>query len=209
VTDEKKIENEFGFGDDVDIEPVPPEEALRRYNLRRTLLDPSSHVQQRATGYTLAMGRVVLEGGPVVLRKQASAPFRARSIFVRAILAPLPGWVSFLYATFYWVCIPWLVVRWDDDVEANRIYPCLARPALSLRHWADRKAQRKALGTARIVRMVVGSLSAMTGDIPANAFVGTTMSLDFPTCGPGQWIEVTFEGQGGPFEVVLSGVALQ
>jgi hypothetical protein len=209
VTDEKKLENEFGFGNDVDIEPVTPEEALRRYNLRRAMLDPSGHVQQRATGYTLAMGRVVLEGGPVVLRKQASAPFRARRIFVRAIVAPLPKWVSFLYATFHWACVPWLIVRWDDDVEANRIYPCLARPALSLRHWADRKAQRKALGTARITSIRVGNLSATTGDIPANAFVGQTVSLDMPTCSPDQFIEVTFEGQGGPFEVVLSGIALQ
>lgn len=199
----------FGFGDDVDVEPVTPEEAMRRYHLRRALLDPSGHVQQRASSYTVAMGRVDLTGEKVILKKQVSAPFRARSIFVRAVDVPLPKWVVLLYGAFYWVRIPWLITRWDDDLEASCIYPCLVRPALSLRHWADRKVQRKALGTARITSIRVGNLSATTGDIPANMFVGQTVSLDMPTCSPSQWIEVTFEGQGGPFDVVLSGIALQ
>jgi hypothetical protein len=184
------------------------EDALRRYKLRRAML-LTHDAPQRVVGYTLAMGRVDLTGGRVVLKKQASAPFRPKSIFVRAIVAPLPKWVEALYSAFYWVRIPWLIVRWDDVVEANRIYPCLARPMLSLRHWADQKAQRKALGTARITSIRVGSLSATTGDIPASTFVGQTVSLDMPTCNPDQFIEVIFEGEGGSFEVVLSGVALQ
>jgi hypothetical protein len=77
VTDEKKIENEFGFGDDVDVEPVPPEEAMRRYHLRRAmLLAPSEHA--RVVAYNFGLSAKKGDGELFTMASQPNVVFRAK-----------------------------------------------------------------------------------------------------------------------------------
>ena len=209
MTDEKKIENEFGFGDDVDVEPAPPKEAMRRYHLRRALLDPSSHVQQRAVAYSVHMGRAELTGGKVTMTKVVAAPFRAQRILIRALFAPLPPWIVFLSKWFSWIAVPGFAVEWDEDLERDALHLCLTHPMRDLYAWADTKSQRAALQDARLVSVRTQGIEAVVSSIPATMFIAMPVRLELPTVNPGQSIEVVFAGTGGPFDVAIQGVSLE
>lgn len=200
--DEKpEFPDDFGFSGQA-------EEAMRRYHLRRALLDPACG-PQRVVHYVVAMGRVELHGGEVVLKKEVAAPFRPQRIIIRAIFAPLPPWIVFLAKWFSWVVVPWFAVEWDDYLERDALRLCFTRPAKDLYKWADTRVQRLALRDANLVSVKVQGAEALVNPISATLFVAMPVRLELPTVSPGQAIEVVFAGTGGPFDVVIQGTSLE
>ena len=222
MTDEKKptpsaANEDFGFGDEdyfgFGTEPVSPSEAVRRYKAsraRRALLDPQA-APQRVVRYSLAMGPVTLgpDGKRVTLEKRVMAPFKAERIAIQAIDTPFPWWVTFLTRLFGWVRVPWLISKWDEGEEGNVLQLRVIRPIDYLGAWAYRAAQRRALGTARLVSVRVGRAESLLGDVAAAEFTADPIALALPTATVDQAIEVSFEGEGGPFQVVIMGVTLE
>lgn len=200
--DEKpEFPDDFGFSGQA-------EEAMRRYHLRRALLDPACG-PQRVVTYSVHMGRVELTGKKVVVSKDLAAPFRPQRILIRAIFAPIPAWIVWLAKWFSWVVVPWFAVEWDDDLERDALRPCLTRPAKDLYKWADAKSQRLALRDAHLVSVKAQGTEALVNPISATLFVAMPVRLELPTVSPGQPIEVVFGGTGGPFDVVIQGTSLE
>ena len=220
MTDEKKYD--FGFGDEgyfgfgtepVSLGNVSPSDAIRRYEasrVRRALLDPRAALQ-RAVRYSLAMGPVTLgpNGKRVTLEKRVMAPFKAERIAIQAIDTPFPWWVAFLTRAFGWVRVPWLISKWDESEEENVLQLRVVRPIDYLGAWAYRVAQRRALGTARLVSVRVGRAESLVGEVAAATFTTDPITLALPTATVDQAIQVAFEGRGGPFQVVIMGVTLE
>ena len=200
--DEKpEFPDNFGLGEQAG-------EAMRRYHLRRAMLDPACG-PQRVVTYSVAMGRVELHGGEVTLSKVVAAPFRAKHIHIRAIFAPVAPWIVFIAKWLSWVAVPWFALEWDDELERDVLHLRLARPARALYTWADKKSQRKALKDAKLINVRTGGVMSLVQPVPAAVFVAVPVGLMLPTVNVGQRIEVVFAGTGGPFDVVIQGISLE
>jgi hypothetical protein len=134
-------------------------------------------------------------------------PYR---IIVRSVATP-PPWKDTVLRLFGRLSIPWIAKRWDDIKEREVWRLTLLQPVRRWHMKADRLAQFKALANVELVSVHVGNDNMIVFPIHVHALseLSIAMKWDMPTVQPNQSIVLEFEGDGGPFHVMLIGHAYE
>ena len=146
------------------------------------------------------LGTVTLVGKAETVGTSVQQDFRMRRLMIRARNGAPRTWWMRLLGLFWWLRVPWLVRRWDDDREQERRRVLVVRPAGVLLDWLDRRAQRKALSECYITAINVDHRGGGRTELLMHRLDVLSLAetgLDVPPCQAGCRIEVTLDGVGG------------